>query len=413
MTATISASYLATPGVTSLWINAYDGTSWFSLNLSFTVTAPPLTVTTSLMFFNPGQAATHLAQQFNVTARTSGGVPPFTYSWSPSPQTNSSVFSGTASATATVLALTVTDSSGAPPTTTSVAVPAALALPDALLETAVLQHALNLSDFAAQIQAGGGNNAYILGLLQSQTGLSATQAATVQTQATDYRNSLTSLKGSYSSLTASLHKQGLNAHNAQSTLRPTYTSESALPATALANLQSALTSSAFNQLDSWAWANLAPQIEWCTTDCDTPVVFSVFSDIVPDPTTGCVTATASAILSGFDPNGDDGDSSVSLDMSVLGPAGTSGILGLDQFEVDLELDVPANQPGTYTVTAFGSATFDAPPGAAYGTSTKTTNYNGPTCSAPQITGIEIYPQGSTLPQPTSGLASPKHWHATD
>jgi hypothetical protein len=184
-----------------------------------------------------------------------------------------------------------------------------------------------------------------------------------------------------------------------------------MPTTYLGYLQSDLGATAFNQLDTWAWQNLSPQIDICTDDCGGgfDMGFSVSTFITIDAPNLQVVGTASAVLYGFDENEEEyGEPDIRFDTLTMDGADvqTSSAAGDGPFEVNYNLLGSLSYSGVYTIAGSATATvelWDEPDWIGHDSDTRFATYNGPTCSSPVITGIQIMPQGQTQTQPTSGL----------
>ncbi len=364
VTAAISARYQSTSGATSLDINGFDGTAWYTLNVPFTIQAAPLSLTTSLMFSN-WDSTSHKAGTASINAATVGGTAPFTYTWTVNgtPTLGSYVLSTPVSSSPLALTLTVTDSSPVPQTATkSLTIPAAPMLSEALLHAAVLRHVAALNDFAAVLAAQGVDNSYIAGLVQSQSGMTAAQYAQISARATSYTSAVAAANASYASQTRALHAQGLTAKDATGStlaaLQTTAGTASALPATWLGYLQADLGTSGFNQLDTYAWNNVAPLLRGCEEVCEgQDIRFSVYTDIEIDPGSGAIYGVATAQVSGFDVTHFD-EPEIRFDYVAMDGASSYVESGYSGFEEEVTVQGSASQPGAYKISAAATATGD-------------------------------------------------------
>jgi hypothetical protein len=381
------------------------------------------------MFSNANPTAPHNAQLATVRVATTGGAAPFTYTWLSNGaelgQTQSPVYSISAPTSAMNLAVTVTDSSTSVQSARiSMTIPAAPPLPEALLHTAVLTQAAALNDFANHLLSEGKSNAYPAGLIMSKSGLTQTQYNAVVAQATARRADLASIQAGYSTQTASLHKQGLTATSAsgsvKTSLQSIYGTASALPTTYYNNLTTAL-GSAFAQLDSYAWSNVAPLVTWCNEGgcicaeddsgtCGAPSgddpTFEVYADNWIDPQLE-IWGTAMAQVSGFGEDVTDGMTEIT-NLTMDGANNSVNTPG--QFEADATISGDVFQPGNYIITADGDTTLTylggamwSAPGHDSHTASYSGNGGGTTCSGPVITGVLVHPGSSPQAQPTSGL----------
>jgi hypothetical protein len=137
--------------------------------------------------------------------------------------------------------------------------------------------------------------------------------------------------------------------------------------------------------------------------------FSVSTFITIDAPNLQVVGTASAVLYGFDENEEEyGEPDIRFDTLTMDGADvqTSSAAGDGPFEVNYNLQGSLSYSGVYTIAGSATATvelWDEPDWIGHDSDTRFATYNGPTCSSPVITGIQIMPQGQTQTQPTSGL----------
>jgi hypothetical protein len=419
VTANISAASSAALGSGTIWIQGYDGSSAFTTSIAYTVTAPTLSAISSVMY-SRADPNTHLAGNATIAVAIFGGLPPFTtvFATPNTAQTCSAAtncttptFGMSAPWSATTVNVTVSDSSATPQTVSlTVNVPAPPQLPEQLLHAAVLLHMGALNDFAAHIAAEGEDNTYISTLIPAQSGMTEAQYNALLTQASSFRNAVANLNSSHNSYIALLHKAGQDAANANnvysSQLQSNAATASALPSTYLGILQND-PAGYFSLLDSWAWRYAAPQLEW-GTGSEGIGYLSVSAMITLNQGPGApeMEGDASVVISGFDSSQPaNWDALTTLNVSMTGTNGYEG--GSESYETDATLFGPANQSGTYTITAGGDGEIDDSEDGFYwyrqGYSRASTGYTAPACTAPQITGVEIYPNYGSVPQPTSGL----------
>jgi hypothetical protein len=293
VTAVISAAATATTAPFALQITGKDGTNFpqGSVTIFVTLTGGPLNVTSSVVYSNIDPVA-HTGTTATLVANATGGVGPYSYSWSGGGAFAGNRLAMTAPASPVGGTLTVTDSSS-PPQVASMPLTIQISpvVSDAALYVSVFSRILAAQSFAKSLDPFDAGTNYFTNLMMAQANLR--QPLLTQAQ----YNNLVALAGSY--------KASLASDPANTLL--------------LSKVQASDTGigSAFPAFDAFAWANYAPNVQYFGgggpgDGPDDNLYVMPFA--MQDPVTGKIMASASA-MAGVGAIGDEGDS-LYLSLSV-------------------------------------------------------------------------------------------------
>ena len=292
------------------------------MTIFVTLTGGALNVTSSVVYSNIDPVA-HTGTTATLVANATGGVGPYSYSWSGGGGFTGNRLTMTAPASPVNGTLTVTDSSS-PPLTASAAVtiPVSPVVSDAALHVAVLGRITASQHFANNIKPGSSGVAWFQNLVLNEANrqgavLSPAGYASLMTEAKKLNAAITSDAGTYRGVLdtpgsgglAQMAQAGSQLQNlAQTPLgtpgHPGYAAQY------LANVQADLGSD-FGGFDNFAWSNYAPDVEYDFGGDGTGVLYTSHY-LLEDPGAGALWTSATAWLEGTNGVGSSVDLNVDL-----------------------------------------------------------------------------------------------------
>ena len=308
VTAVVTAASTATTAPFALRITGKDGTNFpqGSVTIFVTLTGGPLNVTSSVVYSNIDPVA-HTGTTATLVANATGGVGPYSYSWSGGGNFVGNRLTMMAPSSPVGGTLAVTDSSS-PPLITSAAVtiPVSPVFSDAALHVAVLSRITASQHFANNLQPGSSGVAWFQNLVLNEANrqgavLSPAEYASLMTEAKNLNAAITTDARTYRGVLDTPGSGGLaqmlQAGSQLQNLAQTQLGTPGHPGYAaqyLSNVQADLGSN-FGGFDNFAWNNYAPDVEYDFGGDGTGVLYTSHY-LLEDPGTGALWTSAQAWL---------------------------------------------------------------------------------------------------------------------